>query len=409
MVLGTDDTMNDLHSQLAEEQLKQLLDGSPRIIVVHPNYLTHRFLLNELITHDGTVYIRWEGDTISEDELKIQFDQALTAQTEETDLSNVKNLVLDECDRVDETAFRDFLQTCAQTVVKENAGRVIVLSRKALTVWNQPFDGRDVCTFVPTAPELLLCNYMRDDEPGSLLEVHAFGSGRVYLNGREINSWDGVLPRSLFFYLVDRGMTTRDEIFKVFWPTLTTKEATNVFHVTKRKINEVLGVDLTMYWSGFYRISPDIDLSYDVMTFSKMVQDSAVAPPEEAKSLLQQAIYLYRGDFLTSLDLNWTKDRRQALLQTYGEALVSLAKISQDAKEIHTALGLYLRSALTNPQREDLVYDIMTLYSELDMVEDALLCYERLQDELSTNLDLQPTSQLQEFAASLRQQVAVAT
>ena len=40
-------------------------------------------------------------------------------------------------------------------------------------------------------------------------------------------------------------MVTRDEIFETFWPGLPTKEATNVFHVTKRKISERLGYELT--------------------------------------------------------------------------------------------------------------------------------------------------------------------
>ncbi|MEO0563452.1 MAG: bacterial transcriptional activator domain-containing protein, partial [Chloroflexota bacterium] len=230
----------------------------------------------------------------------------------------------------------------------------------------------------------------------------AFGKGRVLLNGQEVTQWDGHLPRSLFFYVVDRGMTTRNDIFQVFWPDLPVREATNVFHVTKRKINEVLGVNLTSYWSGFYRISSDIDLSYDAMQFSRMVQDSAVQSDEEARRLLSRAISLYRGEFLTSLDLPWVEQRRSALLQTYGEALVAQARISQDSGESARALGLYLRSALTNPQREDLVEHIMRLYDELAMYEDALSVYERLELELDRTLNVAPAQRIQDLAASVR-------
>ena len=38
-------------------------------------------------------------------------------------------------------------------------------------------------------------------------------------------------------------MATRDDIFNTFWPSLSIKEATNVFHVTKRKVNEILGFE----------------------------------------------------------------------------------------------------------------------------------------------------------------------
>ncbi|MEM6528284.1 MAG: bacterial transcriptional activator domain-containing protein, partial [Chloroflexota bacterium] len=109
--------------------------------------------------------------------------------------------------------------------------------------------------------------------------------------------------------------------------------------------------------------------------------------------------------FLTTMDMDWAEGRRQALLQTYGEALVSLAQMSEDADEQREALGLYLRSTLTNPQREDLVYNIMKLYDQLGMPLDALNCYERLEASLSHNLDVSPAPQLQELATSLRERV----
>src|SRR5204863_8076031 len=143
--------------------------------------------------------------------------------------------------------------------------------------------------------------------------VYGLGPGQALINGKRIDQWDGLLPRSLFFYFVDRGMITRDEIFQTFWPTLSIREATNVFHVTKRKISEILGFDLTVYWSGFYRISPDIDLHYDVIKFAENVQNSVIADDDEASPLLQHAIYLYRGLFLSTIEMPWSIARRNEL------------------------------------------------------------------------------------------------
>ncbi|NJL95427.1 MAG: hypothetical protein HC915_17740, partial [Anaerolineae bacterium] len=129
--------------------------------------------------------------------------------------------------------------------------------------------------FLPADERWMLWDYARGNERDSngsemtLLEVRAFGAGRVQLNGQAVVSWDGILPRSLFFFLVDKGLATRTEIFNTFWPNLSVREATNVFHVTKRKISEVLGIDLTVYMSGFYHISPKIHLSYDVALFNQ--------------------------------------------------------------------------------------------------------------------------------------------
>lgn len=60
------------------------------------------------------------------------------------------------------------------------------------------------------------------DEPGrGQLEVFALSGGHVYMNGRPITSWEGSLPRHLFYFFVDHPMITRDEIFSVFWPKMT--------------------------------------------------------------------------------------------------------------------------------------------------------------------------------------------
>src|SRR6185295_16856224 len=106
------------------------------------------------------------------------------------------------------------------------------------------------------------------------IEVYAFGSGVVRVNGLPVDTWDGPLPRNLFYYFVDHPMVTRDEIFETFWPDLNTKEATNVFHVTKRKISERLGFDLTTYAGGFYYHSTKINLQYDVAVFDALIEEA---------------------------------------------------------------------------------------------------------------------------------------
>jgi two-component SAPR family response regulator len=260
---------------------------------------------------------------------------------------------------------------------------------------------------VPVEETLMLWDYaQRSDRSKVLLEVRALGTGHVLRDGKSVENWDGLLPRSLFFYLVDKGMTTRNDIFDTFWPNLSIREATNVFHVTKRKISEVLGADLTEYWSGFYHISPDIELSYDVVGFSELLQNSAVASLEDSGEMLRSALSLYRDDFLTSLDMDWVANRRDELRQSYGDVLIGLAKVMKQQGQNQDALGLLLRAAVTSPQREDVARDAMILYREMDMMEDALRVYQRLKNELLDKLGVAPNHQLQELAGELERYLA---
>jgi DNA-binding SARP family transcriptional activator len=390
--------MVDLPRQLAAQQL-QAMDGTARIVVIHPNYAKQHLVLQTLLEHKSAVYVRFVGVNLSRQQLREQLEQALPSEKGQSSLGNVGWLVLDECDRANPDAFSTFLP---ELQAASSSIHIAVITRTVPECILTLAELRSSTHFLPNEPSLMLWDYAQRPNPPALLEVRSFGAGHVLLNGQNVDSWDGVLPRSLFFFLVDQGMTTRNQIFETFWPHLSTREATNVFHVTKRKISEVLGTDLTAYVSGFYRISPNIELSYDAALFTETIQSSAVLSSEEAVDLLRRAIALYKGPFLTSLPLEWVKSRRGELLQMYGEALVALAKTCEDAGDIHESLGLYLRAILTNRQREDLAANAMRLYHGLRMHNDALVIYERLCEELETKLHMQPAPFIQELAAAIR-------
>lgn len=262
-------------------------------------------------------------------------------------------------------------------------------------------DLRGRIALIPVNPDKMMLDYTQSIG-NIVLEVRALGPGRVLINGRLIEHWDGVLPRTLFFYFVDRGMTTRDEIFQTFWPTLSTREATNVFHVTKRKISEILGADLTVYWSGFYRISPELELHYDVVKFAEAIQNAAVVEDDEAMHLLHNAIDLYHGPFLSTMDQEWVIQRRAELAMSYAEALAGLARIYKARNVPLSALGYFLRAAATSPQREDLARAIMELYRSLGKPKEALETYERLEQELKQSLNVAPAPQTAELANEIR-------
>ncbi len=380
--------------QLVIRQIAEL-ESDVRFVFVHPNYVQQHLILPYIL--DDALYVRFEGKNLNHADLRDQMNAEIQRIVGNVNFAHVNTLILDECDRASKAEFDQFIRSLLH---QPDLPRVILLSRYAPPSAIVDENIRKVTRFVPVSESLMLWDYARrSDAGGALLEVRALGEGRVQLNGERVEDWDGLLPRALFFYLVDRGMVTRNEIFETFWPTLSAREATNVFHVTKRKISEVLGADLTVYWSGFYHISPRIHLSYDVAMFSQMIQDSAVMGLEDSIALAQQAIELYRGDFLTSLNMPWAQRRRLDLRQTYGDALIALAKITERSGTREEALGLYLQAAATNRQREDLAQNIMRLYQELGMHDDALLVYRRLEDELKNTLNVAPARYLQDLAA----------
>lgn len=386
---------------LYEQALRQFkeMDQKRRLILIHPGYLHARLLLKTFLADPACLYVRFEGQALLDSDLFTQFDAAEQQQWPNSGAAPKALILLDECDRAAPEALERFVSRLLQ---ERDEARIVVMSRRLPPALFADL-ARTSLAIVPVEPAAMLPNYLELERRKPLLEVKAFGAGAVMLNGRPVEVWDGTLPRSLFFYLIDRGMATRSQIFETFWPDLTTREATNVFHVTKRKINEVLGIDLTVYWSGFYHISTDIDLNYDVALFGEMVRDSAVAKPQDAERLLVIATSLYRGHFLDSLGMEWAQRRRQELAQTYADALTALGKLREQAGRPHDALGLYVRASAFNPHREDLARSIMQLYRDLGMIDDAIATYRRLEAELDRTLGVAPAPSLQELRASIEQ------
>ena len=394
--------MYSLSHQLATQQLRDIGSDS-RLIAVHPSYIQQHLIFTELLHEEDFVYIRLAGTDLTRSELEQQLVQALEHQTGASRLNGLQYLVLDDCDCASPTEFGAFV---ADLLSQMDGGKLVLMMREIPQSLLGDTALLEEAVFLPSDRSLMLWDYSRPEvSQSTLLEVRALGTGRVLLNGERVDSWDGVLPRSLFFYLVDRGMTTRNDIFETFWPNLSVREATNVFHVTKRKISEVLGVDLTTYWSGFYRISPDIELSYDVVQFSELLQSSVVQATGQATETLRRAIWLYRDDFLTSFEMEWVENRRHELRQSYSEALIGLAK----AVDEPGALGYYLRALNINPQREDVAHRVMLLYQDMGQPEDALRVFLRLKDELERNLGVSPARYLQELAHEIEQGGAAPT
>lgn len=233
------------------------------------------------------------------------------------------------------------------------------------------------------------------------LEVYGLAAGYVFVDGKPITTWDGPLPRNLFYFFVDHPMVTRDEVFQTFWPDLPTKEATNVFHVTKRKISERLGYELTQYSGGFYRPSGQMAVHYDVARFESIIEAARLNPPTDPK-VWYSAIKLYRTPFLYKNDMAWVVKRREQLRLAYAEALIGIARLYRTQNDTERSIHFYLRAMREVPQREDIHRELMALYSSRGEINKAIAQYEKLSEILRRTLGIQPSKATQAMYNKIR-------
>jgi two-component SAPR family response regulator len=254
-----------------------------------------------------------------------------------------------------------------------------------------------------------------EETPRPQLETYALGRGHAVVNGHEITNWDGALPRNLFFFFMDNRLVTRDQIFNTFWSNLSIKEATNVFHVTKRKISERISLkvpdpenyELTIYTNGFYMPSDKVVRHYDVDDFQSAVDRATITndPREEAR-LYQHAVDLYKAPFLETLKLDWVVERRAQLKLLYAQALIGLGRIYEQNGDKPGALGYYIRALKETPDREDVHRAVMALYLDLGMPGDVKAQYDRLRAILKKKHGIQPSAETQALLAQAEAQAS---
>lgn len=292
-------------------------------------------------------------------------------------------LVLDEYDRSD-------MSDEVQAFMTELAGRLpagitvllnsrtvprlpwvaLVAKRRAITLSTENADAR---LPVPT----------RDDSPEAAVDVYALGPGFVLMNNLAVDSWEGHLPRLLFFFALERPAVTRSEICSAFWPELQIDQAVNVFHVTKRRLHKALGMDVLIHEDGFYRINPSLEVRSDVLEFVDQMVSARRAAPEDRQPFWQQAVEIYRGPYLQSHDDAWIKARRADYLDGFIEALSALAELhlSQDRRE--QALSHLQRALAADPDRPNLHLRVLRLYIEMGRRYEAAVHYRELKERLA--------------------------
>ena len=314
-------------------------------------------------------------------------------------------LFIDELDRASMDAdFKQFIQALVAALPQHVQ---IAFSSRLLTY--QPW-----YDMVERGDAIVLGTDQRKDDmmftvetkPKPQLEIYAFGRGHALVNGQPITNWDGALPRNLFFYFVDHPLVTRDEIFETFWPDLSIKDATNVFHVTKRKITERISMkisdngnyELTQYNSGFYMPSDKVVRHYDVGDFQEAIDKALVAGSEtEEMALLARAIDLYKAPLLQTVDMKWVIERRDTLRQLYAQALIGMGRIYNRRGDDQRAIGFFTRALKEVPEREDIHRQMMNLYQSMGMLDDAVIQYRKLEQVLKETLKIAPSRETREL------------
>jgi DNA-binding SARP family transcriptional activator len=308
-------------------------------------------------------------------------------------------LILDEYDRTD--GADDIQEFVEQVVLRAPSHCRLVINSRTLPrlPWVSLIAQRKAV--ILKDEQQIASNFYGMRSDGELhLEVFALGPGYVLLNGEQIDTWEGHLPRLLFFFALDRPVVTRSEICQAFWPDLDNDQAVNVFHVTKRRLHKALDFDVLVHDDGYYRVNPQVSVYYDIMAFVGALVKGRSPETVEKAQVWQEAIDLYRGPFLQGHSDKWIVERRADYQKGYLEALSEMARIRLDEGRQEHALGLLLRAVSENDRYEPIHRQIMQLYANLGRRSEAAAHYQKLVEQLKSE-GKEPERDTRELYASI--------
>jgi DNA-binding SARP family transcriptional activator len=241
------------------------------------------------------------------------------------------------------------------------------------------------------------------------LRIFALGSARVEKDGLALDSPDWVQKsRELLYYLLSHPEgRTKEQIGLALWPEASTAQLRSSFHDTVYRLRRALG---GKEWVSFekrrYAFGRSLEYSYDVEVFQENISEGRrlqTEAPERAIEYLQQAVDLYRGDFLEDIAQGeWAFDRQDELRRSYGEALLLLGGLLH-AQQRHAEAAEAHRKAIAHDRfLEEAHRGLMRSQAALGERGRAIRHYEELVVLLEEELGASPVPETVALYESLR-------
>lgn len=226
-----------------------------------------------------------------------------------------------------------------------------------------------------------------------------FGGFSATLDGRPITSFESNKVRALLVYLAtetDRPHS-RDQLAALLWPELSDQAARNNLRYALSNLRKAIGdtharqpfLDIS---NGTVKLDLERDVEVDILTFSRQLGG---AP---ALSDLEEAIRLYRGDFLEGFFLGsdaafeeWAILKREQLRRQVLDALHRLAQAYEKKGDINNALSASWRLVDLEPWSEEAHRYLMLLLGKSGKRTEAISQYETCRRILAKELNIEPS------------------
>jgi predicted ATPase/DNA-binding SARP family transcriptional activator len=227
------------------------------------------------------------------------------------------------------------------------------------------------------------------------LKIQALGQAEVWIGDHVLEKWTYSKAKELLFYLATFTTGSKEQIGLALWPDASEEQIRTNFRVILHHLRRSLGyADWIVYAHHEYRFQHTLPHWYDVASFQEKIRESQRilrAEPEHARSLLEEAIQIYQGDFLSTMSPGeWIVQQQNMLRSAQENALLLLG-------QLYTNLGQYLKGQETlqrliarDPYHEAAHRELIRGYILQGEHTQAMRLYRDLQERLQRELGITP-------------------
>lgn len=255
------------------------------------------------------------------------------------------------------------------------------------------------------------------------LRIRLLGATSVERHDQTVVSgalWRRVKVRALLALLAIQGgrPVHRDAVLEALWPNLEYLSALHNLNTTVYNLRRSLepglqrGAEsrLVRYDGDCLYLSGGSAHWLDIAVFESAVTRARREPdPTRAVALYEEALALYRGEFLAdlllALDLGWCWAERDRLREIRLSALEELALLCEASQRRQEAADLCLAALATDPCRESACRHLIRLSLWQGDRSGALAHYRRLTRSLAEELGVEPSAETRQLITRIDQAV----
>jgi DNA-binding SARP family transcriptional activator len=229
------------------------------------------------------------------------------------------------------------------------------------------------------------------------IRIDVFGTPRCLVEDRELADLPAQRTRfALLLYLVVERVVARDKVAAVFWPDSNDERARHALSQSLYELKRLLGE--TWIGSQGGKLTVTNDVSTDLAEFTLC-----------AKTDLESALHLYRGNFLSGFFLpnckefeTWVDQNRghyerlhRKIRREYVELLISQSKLDE-------AVEAARAWTVIDPLDDEANHRLVELLGHRGARADALAAYAAYEQRLKDELDVVPLDHTKELIRNLR-------